>query len=257
MPSLVSPLYSRFGVLKPAPLDNENGLVGWWTLDDATGIDSSGSGRNATSSVGTITWASQSIIGGAATFTAGRFVLPTSLFYSNVLTMSVWVRPSTVSGSGFICGVTTSNTDQMRLLRNTTTYNGGNTSNLASISGAAAAGIWAHLVLTSDGTTTQLYLNGVAAGTTGTTNFSTLGAPAYIASNNGTNDFAGTLDDVRWYNRALSASEIFALYSQGMAFANLYSEGEMPILRPVQGGMSDSELFIRRRTHTRLMGWFK
>ena len=83
------------------------------------------------------------------------------------------------------------------------------------LSGTAATPVdtWTHLASTYDGTTLRLYVNGVQAATravTGTIRAST--GVLRIGGNSTWNDewFAGLIDEVRVYNRALSAAEIQA-----------------------------------------------
>ena len=69
---------------------------------------------------------------------------------------------------------------------------------------------WTHLAMTYDGTTMRMYVNGVQAGTravTGTIAVSS--SPLRIGGNAPWGEFfAGQIDDVRIYNRALTAAEI-------------------------------------------------
>ncbi|HSY41318.1 MAG TPA: LamG domain-containing protein [Polyangia bacterium] len=86
---------------------------------------------------------------------------------------------------------------------------------------ALTLGTWHHVAATYEGTTVRIYIDGVldasapAAGdvadSTGSLTFAhnaVRGAQEPV--NNGF--FAGALDEVRWYNRALSAAEIAALH---------------------------------------------
>jgi len=74
---------------------------------------------------------------------------------------------------------------------------------------------WQHVVLTFDGTTGILYKNAVNIGSD-----TAVGTPFSDASNDfiigniadGSRTFDGFIDDVRVYNRALSASEVLFLY---------------------------------------------
>ena len=69
---------------------------------------------------------------------------------------------------------------------------------------------WAHLAASCDGTETKVYYNGLWVDTLDAvdTNFGRLG----IGINRGTNQpFAGSIDDVRVYNRSLSYAEIAGL----------------------------------------------
>jgi hypothetical protein len=78
-------------------------------------------------------------------------------------------------------------------------------------------GNWYHIVGTYDGTNMNFYINGVIQGSflvfgqTGTTQGL---ANMYLGEQyQGANYFKGQIDDFRIYNRALSASEIQALYN--------------------------------------------
>ncbi|MGC3976951.1 MAG: hypothetical protein QM751_01140 [Paludibacteraceae bacterium] len=102
-------------------------------------------------------------------------------------------------------------------------------------------GVWAHVALTFnwDGTSgnVTIYLNGANVGT-GTMPFNPtlLGSTAdnYLAYSRwaqDTNGFNGTLDDVRFYNRALTQDDI--LYLSGLAELNLqYSNLTATTLKP-------------------------
>jgi len=74
---------------------------------------------------------------------------------------------------------------------------------------------WNHLVGTYDGTNTKIYLNGVLKNTkTFSGNINTTGKALSIGNRAEPKDlpFNGTIDEVRIYNRALSAEEIRAHY---------------------------------------------
>ena len=76
-----------------------------------------------------------------------------------------------------------------------------------------ALNAWSHLAETYDGTNILLYVNGVQVGSlaqTGPINVTTgalmLGGNALVSGKN----FAGLIDEVRIYNRALNSTEIQA-----------------------------------------------
>jgi len=75
-------------------------------------------------------------------------------------------------------------------------------------------GVWSHIAVTYDNTAIRLYVNGALRSTFTTTGaISASTAPLQIGGNNvfslpGTEFFAGLIDEVRVYNRALSAAEI-------------------------------------------------
>ncbi len=76
-----------------------------------------------------------------------------------------------------------------------------------------AVGAWTHLAVTYDGTTMRLYVNGAQAATLPQTGSLTATARPFRIGGNGVwsdEFFDGLIDDVRVYNRALSAAEIEA-----------------------------------------------
>ncbi len=74
-------------------------------------------------------------------------------------------------------------------------------------------GTWAHVAVTFDGTTARFYLNGVETGNGGFSFGLDKDAAVHFGSDdpNGGNAFNGALDDVRLYDKALSAAEVKAL----------------------------------------------
>jgi Concanavalin A-like lectin/glucanases superfamily len=87
------------------------------------------------------------------------------------------------------------------------------------------ANIWTHLVCTVDGIngTVRLYVNGVLENTyspaawDGTTNTAAITIGKRGEIDDGTGFFDGSIDDVRVYSRALSATEAKQLYNLGVA----------------------------------------
>lgn len=76
---------------------------------------------------------------------------------------------------------------------------------------AITTGTWHHVAITYDGTTMRAYVDGVASGTkavSGTMFNST--APVEIGSRDNGHYFDGTIDEVRFWSRALSQTEIAA-----------------------------------------------
>jgi len=69
---------------------------------------------------------------------------------------------------------------------------------------------WSHLAMTYDGTTMRIYINGVQAGSGAVTgSAATSNSPLRIGGNSIWGEyFRGLIDEVRIYNRALSATEI-------------------------------------------------
>ena len=71
---------------------------------------------------------------------------------------------------------------------------------------------WTHVALTYDGTTMQLYVNGVlAASQARTGSIQASSNPLWIGGNSPYGEyFQGLIDEIRIYNRALTQAEIQA-----------------------------------------------
>ena len=85
-------------------------------------------------------------------------------------------------------------------------------------SGNLTSGAWYQGTMTYDGANMRLYVNGSVVATTACTRSSATGASALIGIYNSLAAeyaFPGTIDDVRIYNRALSAAEVRRLYNGG------------------------------------------
>lgn len=80
-------------------------------------------------------------------------------------------------------------------------------------------GVWQHLILVYDGANITRYVNGVLAGATpNTTNIATTTTPLWIGQqkNGFSRFFKGRIAQVGLWNRALSVSELNALYTKGL-----------------------------------------
>jgi len=87
------------------------------------------------------------------------------------------------------------------------------------------SGEWQHLVVVKTATRMSCYLNGTLAGSTATSNNITLSNLNLLVGNvqSRSQGYNGSIDDIRIYNRSLSASEILGLYRYelGRNFANI------------------------------------
>ncbi len=210
---------------------NKTGLVGWWTLDSndingTTAVDKSGNGNNGTL---TGTTATTGKLAQARSFngTSDYVTLPTAGLATafNNLSFSFWFKTTATVGG-------TAEADLLVIGNRSTGFYGvlidGSASgvelytNYGNVSPAGIAqtsinnGQWHHIVgVWSGNTTMTTYLDGVNRG-------SSTGVPLSIGSNesaigaNKTSNrfyFNGSIDDVRIYNRALSATEIATLYA--------------------------------------------
>jgi len=119
-----------------------------------------------------------------------------NLFYEN--------RSSEGTADGSIRSAFGSGLSEYHLLHYTTTLDSGK---------------WVHIAVTHDGTAQKLYMNGieVASGSTTFTLSHATSTDLTIGQISGSTDYftKGSIDDIRIYNRALTASEISSLYSIG------------------------------------------
>jgi photosystem II stability/assembly factor-like uncharacterized protein len=82
--------------------------------------------------------------------------------------------------------------------------------------GKVSSGSWQHCVWTYDGTTSSVYINGVRD-TTGAFIPASVTTDLYIgraSTLNTADNFKGSIDDIRVYNRALSPAEVVLLYGE-------------------------------------------
>ena len=217
-------------------------LVGWWKLDETEGItahDSSDYSNNGSLN-GNPVWATGQI-DGALAFDAVDDIIDcgnsTSLVITNNITISSWIRYNQLN-AGTILAKGYDNQFQVNYSFGTGGGGGFGASDelLFSYMGSSswhayetsnanlATGQWYHVAVTftfGTGSSIKCYLNGnLLAGSWDYNNGNaapvtsikplTIGACPYGRRMN------GTLDDVRIYNRVLSAAEILTLYGQGL-----------------------------------------
>ncbi len=217
-------------------------LVAHWMFDEGSGTsasDSSGNGNAGTLQNGP-TWTTGQI-GGAVNFDGGGDLVNAgsgaTLDNLPALTVAAWIKPNSAgegsagrivqkgAGSqpttgGFWFHLDTSNQLVLAVDYATT--------NMYRVSAASGItyGAWTHVVVTWTGSATatniKFYVNGVetsynATAPNGVGTRVNDGATSFTIGNEsgGTRTFDGALDDVRVYNRVLSASEITAVHNAG------------------------------------------
>jgi len=225
-------LASLFIIHNSARADITTGLVGWWKFDEGSGIttgDSSGSNNTGTLANGP-TWTTGKI-GGALSFDGVddyvNLSTPaslTSLTYP--ITLSLWIKPSSLGGVNSVeimnFRVDDPNTETKIVLYNSDLYIAGSSHrDRVSVNGIISTTNWNHIVYTIDGSyTRKLFINGVVQSFGSPDYFS----PSDISIGNG----KSLIDEVRIYNRALSAAEILELYN--------YTGGGTPTPTPTPSG---------------------
>jgi hypothetical protein len=212
-------------------------LVAAYGFNEGAGptvIDTSGNGN--TGSISGATWTTAGKYGNALVFNGTNAVVTVanaaSLQLTTGMTLEAWVYP-TASPSGWRA-VIDKNVDRYYLMASSTpnnrpavggTWTAGNQNTVAP--SALAVNTWTHLAATFDGATVRLYVNGAQVRSKGqTTALAPTTGTLQIGGNSYPGEyFAGRIDEVRIYNRALTVGEI-------QADMNTAVGGDAPIQHP-------------------------
>ncbi|MBT3666306.1 MAG: hypothetical protein HN548_02415 [Opitutae bacterium] len=199
-----------------------NGLVAWWKFDEGSGTvayDSSGNGHDLNLTNGP-TWTTGEI-GGALSFDGVDDFVQTSVASNSLpISISTWIYTHDISGSHSIVDSDEAGQYGHSLIIGYSPKNGnyqiGFHDGFVDTSHPASLNQWTHAVVLFDSKISffadgiknfeQIYQKGNLNGT----NFR-IGRH----SSNYSNFYAGLIDDVRIYDRALSAAEVQALYNMG------------------------------------------
>jgi hypothetical protein len=201
-----------------------SGLVAAYAFDEGSGTttaDRSGNANNGTLSNATWAGATAGKFGNALSFNGSNARVDVndsnSLDLTSGMTIEAWVKPS-LANSSFQTALLKEQTGQLvyALYSNTNTAHpdseaaiGGSNKTVAGAS-ALPVGTWSYLSATYDGSTLRLYLNGTQVSQLATSGSLTTSSGALRIGGNAVwgEYFSGLIDEVRVYNRALSAAEI-------------------------------------------------
>jgi hypothetical protein len=204
--------------------------LGFNEASGTTAADASGGGLNGTLLNGP-SWVTAGRYGGAIDFDGSDDMVRVSdaaaLDLTNRFTIAAWVRPDTLNNwhtlamksttGGIAYGLYTSGFQNNRP---TAFVHTGTVEHFARASTALSTTAWRHLAVTYDGTTMRFYIDGVAAGSgTFTAQATTSDQPLYIGGNTvwSYEDYAGLIDELQIYNRALTATEITTIKNTPIA----------------------------------------
>ncbi len=218
-------VYAVGSNLTLSPLFNTNGLVGYWPLDGSAN-DASGNNNNGTWS-GTQT--NGSYYTGGKIGQAGNFngtddyvnVSSIDAFISGSQgSVSVWVYPqyTSTSTTGYIFSSWGPSSNRFYLTYYPSSGSVGASRGNPQTSiglGNTSLNNWYYLALTWNSSTMYGYSNGNLISSSSYTNSSSQGGNSTIGAYqiSPAQLFPGEIDDVRIYNRALSAAEIQAIYN--------------------------------------------
>lgn len=210
----------------------DSGLVGWWKFDEGSGTtagDASGNGNIGTLINGP-TWTTDSKVGSGAIGFDGvdDYVdIPTAVA-SNLnkqITYSLWVKPSSVSLNRMLIILggdsTTDAGAYLRIQNGNAIYfvlGDGTNRDIASMTiPALSTDNWYYLTAVADlqNGTKKIYINGALSNSKPISLTGSLSATASVHKIGfwSGDHYSGLIDDVRVYNRALSAAEISELYT--------------------------------------------
>jgi hypothetical protein len=202
------------------------GLVSWW---QAEGNAADTVGTNNGTLEGGVTYAAGEV-GEAFSFdgSTGYVLVPdsSSLRFTSQLTLEAWINPNSTNpvNDEAILGKTAGAIDnsgyQLSLSKNLLVANLGVSGQIWPAEQVKCAvpivpGTWCHVAFTYDQSAMTLYFNGqpVATNIIGPVPIATSGSALRISSDDGNSVyFAGLVDEASVYNRALSASEIQAVF---------------------------------------------
>ena len=178
-------------------------------LDEGTGTTVADRSTNNTAATATSpNWTASGRFGSAIVFNGSttRVRSNANVALTAAFTLEAWVFNT---GDGFESIATVGSTRDLYLSDGTLTFYTG-AANLTF--GAVPANSWQHVALVSDGSTVRAYREGTQLGTTQNATLAAVTAPlqvgAWIDGSGNGDFFTGTLDEIRVYNRALTAAEI-------------------------------------------------
>jgi arylsulfatase A-like enzyme len=209
----------------PTPTSIPN-LSGYWKFDETSGTtanDSSGNGKNGTVMNGAV-WTTGGKLNGALDFdgTDDYVSIPYIVNPSTNFTAALWVKLEATAGTNAQIILQQEGTKGRTWLSRKTS--GVLSSYLGAVdtlsTGTIAVGSWYHVAVVNNGGTIQLYLNGQPDGSGArTVESETAGimrVGRHKTPDTANEEWNGLMDQVRIYNRALTASEVLGLYSSGI-----------------------------------------
>jgi hypothetical protein len=268
----VGALNGWFGGGGPIPEDTfTRGLVGYWSFDErqgTTAADASGSGNHGTLYGPSWTTGKH---GSAIQFDGSDDYVgipyDSSLQPTEQISVEAWIKPSSLSGDQTV--VSTKESGGYAIVINDihsdkiwwSIKTGGSYRDLQVDTSSLTVNTWNHLMGIYDGNKTYFYINGnleESSEKTGIINYDYQNS-LFIGAEAGSGDspagnylsFNGSIDDVRIYNRALSAAEVRYHYNRGGPVAHWkFDEGSGSTAYDSTGNNNDGTLYGEMATST-------
>jgi hypothetical protein len=205
------------------------GLIGYWNFDEGSGSiahDTSGSGYNG--AVNGATWTTGKINSGLSFNGSTNAVVTPYIALGATFSVSAWVNPGgaaqgsyvriaeTQYGAGFYLGTSASGTRYKFIVSGSSGSTGSCGAGYGCAEGGAVTSGWHLVTATFDGATARLYVDNVLVASDTFTAPSNTNLPLYIGLYYGGSGYGwnGAIDEVRLYNRALTAAEVNAIFNQ-------------------------------------------
>ena len=201
-----------------------SGLISHWKFDEGSGSTISASVGGGSDTLGNPSWTTGKI-GSALNFNGSDYVGVGNVSPSKI-TISAWIKPTNNPNYGsvvmkqFTYGLETQGSKVYAGIGNGSAWANGSTGG-GYLEGNLSLDSWQLVTQTYDGKTNRLYINGKLV-SSGSATLSIGSAPFLIGAWDTAfaEPFMGAVDDVRIYNRALSASEVSTLYAYNGAVAD-------------------------------------
>lgn len=231
------------------PIALTTGTKAYWKLDESSGDATDTVGSNTLTNTNTVTYSTGKINNGAdfgaSNSTKKLNSTASSGIDGGVMSWSCWIKPTALPSS---------DADPYA----TTTFNFATTSNatssvfytlsLANVSGtqrvyftrhkngvastgayyntSVSTSVWTHIAGTYDGTTLQVYVNGVAGTSTTDSGTGSAGSTyTSLGSRNTVAFYSGMVDEVGLWSRAITSGEVTTLYNSGNGRQYPFSTG--------------------------------
>ncbi|MFA6328553.1 MAG: LamG-like jellyroll fold domain-containing protein, partial [Candidatus Micrarchaeia archaeon] len=235
--------FDRTAPATPNLLPGKRGLVAYYKLDDGSGTSAADSAYNNTGAVSGATWTSGRVNGGLSFNAVDNYAyatVPGILTDPTIsYTLESWVSPRVNTNSsehmvvgkvgrhgGILSTSSSGSTIQFRFQ-----YVNNASGWFSIISSAVPLDSWHHVVATYNATNKEmkLYVDNVLAGSANFTGTPTsYGSTLYLGGYSGATSkygFNGSIDEVKIYNRALTATEVEEDYNNSVAYVS-FTEGD-------------------------------
>jgi hypothetical protein len=196
-------------------------MVSWWPADlnanDIVGGNNGTLTNGATLAAGAVGGAFS--FDGVDDYVAAPSIAP--LITANQITIDAWVKPSAYNNPAWCCahiiGLDSAGWMTHIGMDPTNPYLWTNNGIYVRDPDPLIIGAWQHIAATYDGTTAKFYRNGVLKSSQNIAVTLPIGDATMIGASKTVQlrQFAGLIDEVEVFNRALSASEIQAIYNAG------------------------------------------